>query len=145
MIHWSLILWYWDHKITQAPSNFSPRFHQFKAHLFGFQWKLLKLNIQNAHFVIVLIYQSSPHSTADFYQISPLLQHVIQVKKSQSQNSIQHFEFSRTFFSTGNRAMVGRRAKWQAYQCLKKCGKIQNVVSSSDFEIFSSEMYALVD
>ena len=27
---------------------------------------------------------------------------------------------------------------------LKKCGKIQNVVSSSDFEIFSPEMHALV-
>ena len=38
-------------------------------------------------------------------------------KKSQSQNSILHFEFSRTFFSTGNRAIVARRAEWQAYQC----------------------------
>ena len=27
---------------------------------------------------------------------------------------------------------------------LKKCGKIQNVVSSSDFEIFSPEMHALI-
>ena len=26
---------------------------------------------------------------------------------------------------------------------LKKCGKIQNVVSSSDFEIFSPEIHAL--
>ena len=27
---------------------------------------------------------------------------------------------------------------------LKKCGKIQNVVSSSDFEIFSLKKYALI-
>ena len=27
--------------------------------------------------------------------------------------------------------------------CLKKCGKIQNVESGSDFEIFSPEMHAL--
>ena len=38
-------------------------------------------------------------------------------KKSQSQNSMQDFEFSRTFFSTGSRAIAARRAKWQAYQC----------------------------
>ena len=36
---------------------------------------------------------------------------------------------------------MARRAKWQTYQ---KCGKIQNVVSSFDFEIFFSlEMHAL--
>ncbi len=28
---------------------------------------------------------------------------------------------------------------------LKKCGKIQNVASSSDCEIFSPEMHALLD
>ena len=29
-------------------------------------------------------------------------------------------------------------------QVLKKCGKIQNVVSSADFEIFSPEMHTLI-
>ena len=58
-------------------------------------------------------------------------------KKSQSQNSKLHFEFSRTFVGTGSRALAARQAKrHQAYQCWKKCGKIQNVGSSSDFEIF---------
>ena len=51
--------------------------------------------------------------------------------------------FPRTFFSTDSRAIAARRAEWQAYQCLKKCGKIQNVVSNSDFEIFFSWMHAL--
>ena len=72
-----------------------------------------------------------------------LLEHEFEEKKSQSQNSIQQFEFSRTFFSTGNRAIAARRAEWQVYQSVqKKCGKIQNVVSSSDFEIFSPEIHA---
>ena len=46
-----------------------------------------------------------------------ILEHPFQEKKSQSQNSIQHFEFSRTFFSTGSRAIAAQRAEWQAYQC----------------------------
>jgi len=41
----------------------------------------------------------------------------VQEKNSQSQNSIQHFEFSRTFFSTGSRAIAAWWAEWQAYQC----------------------------
>ena len=52
-------------------------------------------------------------------------------KKSQSQISIQHFEFSRTFL-----ALVGPLLLDCQYW--KKCGKIQNVVLSSDFEIFFS-------
>ena len=44
------------------------------------------------------------------------LEHGFQEKKSQSQNSMQDFEFSRTFFSTGRRAIAARRAEWQAYQ-----------------------------
>ena len=44
------------------------------------------------------------------------LEHAFQEKKSKSQNSMQHFEFSRTFFSTGSRAIVARRAEWQGYQ-----------------------------
>ena len=54
----------------------------------------------------------------------------------------QHFEFSRTFFNTGSRAIAGWRAEWQSYQCWKKGGKIQNVLPSSDFEIFSPEVHA---
>ena len=34
------------------------------------------------------------------------LEHAFQEKKSQSQNSIQHFEFSRTFFSIGRPAIL---------------------------------------
>ena len=41
--------------------------------------------------------------------------------------------------STGSRAIAARRAEWQTYQCKK----IKNVVSSSDFEIFSLEFHAL--
>ena len=48
--------------------------------------------------------------------VSYILEHWFQEKKSQSQNSIQHFEFSRTFFSTGSWAIAARRAEWQAYQ-----------------------------
>ena len=36
------------------------------------------------------------------------------------------------------------QAEWQAYHSAKKGGKIQNVVSSSDFEIFSPLMHALI-
>ena len=35
-------------------------------------------------------------------------------------------------------------AEWQAYHSAKKGGKIQNVVSSSDFGIFSPLMHALI-
>ena len=38
-------------------------------------------------------------------------------KKSQSQNWIQHFAVSRTFFNTGSRAIAAQRAEWQTYQC----------------------------
>ena len=48
------------------------------------------------------------------------LELAFQEKKSQSQNLIQHFEFSRTFFSSGSRAIAARWAEWQAYQSLKK-------------------------
>ena len=44
-----------------------------------------------------------------------ILEHAFQEKKSQSQNLIQHFEFSRTFFSSGSRAIAARWAEWQAY------------------------------
>ena len=44
------------------------------------------------------------------------LEHAFQEKKSKSQNLMQHFELSRTFFSTGNRARVAHRAEWQGYQ-----------------------------
>ena len=36
------------------------------------------------------------------------------------------------------------QAEWQAYHSAKNGGKIQNVVSSSDFEIFSPEKHALI-
>ena len=58
-------------------------------------------------------------------------------KISKSELDKIFLNFPRTFFSTGSRAIAARRAEWQAYQCLKKCGKIQNVVSSSDFDFFS--------
>ena len=50
-------------------------------------------------------------------EVFTLLEHVFQEKESQSQNSIQHFEFSRTFLSSGSRAIAAGRAEWQAYQC----------------------------
>ena len=84
-------------------------------------------------------------SGSDDVTLTITLEHAFQEKKSQSQNSIQHFEFSRPFFSTGSRAIAAQRAEWQAYYglpVLRKCGKIQNVVSSTVFEIFSPEMHA---
>ena len=47
-------------------------------------------------------------------EVFTLLEHAFQEKKSQSQNSIQHFEFSRTFFSTGSQTKTARREEWQA-------------------------------
>ena len=64
-------------------------------------------------------------------------------KNSQSQKSIQHFKFSRTFFSTGRPTILPAGPLLLNCQCWKKCGKIQNVVSNSDFEIFSPEIHAL--
>ena len=57
---------------------------------------------------------SSPTLELNFEAILEL-EHGFQEKKSQSQNLIQHFEFSRTFFSTGhwqssNSAPAGRTA-----------------------------------
>ena len=65
-------------------------------------------------------------------------------EKSQSQNSIQLFEFPRTFFSTGRPAILPAGPLLLDCHCWKKCGKIQNVISSSDFEIFSPQIHALV-
>ena len=45
-----------------------------------------------------------------------ILEHAFQEKTSQSQNSMQDFEFSRTFFCPGSLAIAARRAEWQAYQ-----------------------------
>ena len=68
----------------------------------------------------------------------------ISEEKTQSQNySIQHFEFSRTFFSIGSPVILPAGPLLLDCHCWKKCGKIQNVGSRSDFEIFSSEIYAL--
>ena len=67
-----------------------------------------------------------------------LIEHAFQEKKFYSQNSIQHFEFSRTFLSTGKPAILPARPLLLDCRCRKKCGKIQNLVSSSDFESFFS-------
>ena len=63
-------------------------------------------------------------------------------KKSQSQNSIQHFEFSRTFFSSGSGAIDARRAEQQAYLCKKVCENSKCSIVF-DFETFSPEIHAL--
>ena len=55
-------------------------------------------------------------SGSDDVTLTITLEHAFQEKKSQSQNSTQHFELSRTFFSTASRAKAARRAEWQAYQ-----------------------------
>ena len=93
-----------------------------------------------------LLYGSTSNITATKSEIRQRLVKSMHFKrkKSQSQNSIQHFEFSRIFL-----ALVGLPFSPLGRYCLtasalKKCGKIQNVVSSFDFEIFSPEMHALV-
>ena len=45
-------------------------------------------------------------SGSDDVTLTITLEHAFQEKKSQSQNSIQHFEFSRTFHSTGMPAIL---------------------------------------
>ena len=63
------------------------------------------------------------------------LEHEFQKKKSQGQNSIQHFEFS--VLAVEQKGPGGQRPTGVK----KKCGKLQNVVSSSDLMIFSPEMH----
>ena len=46
--------------------------------------------------------------------VGPLRARLLAVKNLKLQNSIQHFEFSPTFFSTGSQAIAAQRAEWQA-------------------------------
>ena len=71
------------------------------------------------------------------------LEHAFQEEKYQSQNSKQHFESFRSFLGTGRPAILPAGQLLFYCQCWKKCGKIQNVVSSFDFEIFSPEIHTL--
>ena len=51
--------------------------------------------------------------------------------------------FRALFLSTGRPAILPAGPLLLDCHCWKKCGKIQNVGSSFDFKIFSSEIYAL--
>ena len=66
-------------------------------------------------------------------------------KKSQSQNSMQHFEFYRTFLTLLGLPFCPTGRYCSTASAEKKCGKIQNDVWSSDFQIFSPKMHALVN
>ena len=55
-----------------------------------------------------------PQNWDSIKKISGMLEHGFHEKKSQSQNSIQHFEFSRTFFSTGSRTIAAQHGVWKS-------------------------------
>ena len=56
---------------------------------------------------------------------------------------MQHFEFSRTFLALVGLPFCPPGRYCSTATAQKKCGKIQNVVSDSDFESFSPEIHAL--
>ena len=62
--------------------------------------------------------------------------------QEKSQNKIQHFELSCSFFSTAGRAIVARRAEWQAYRCWSAV-KFKMLYRVLTLRFFSLEMHAL--